>query len=66
MKEIILRGYDANELVSLITTDVVEALEPMLPAINEPRLVDGDRMAELLSISRPTHTADKPSTVFCI
>ncbi|TWU24899.1 Helix-turn-helix domain protein [Novipirellula galeiformis] len=37
-----------------IVADVVAAMRPLLSESHEPRLVDGDRMADLLGVSRPT------------
>ena len=54
MKEVILKSIDADVLRATIASDVVQAIKPILTEVNEPRLVDGDRMAELLSVSRPT------------
>ena len=54
MPDLILRDTDPNELREAITADVVAALQPLLIESREPRLVDGDRMAELASVSRPT------------
>ena len=53
MPDLILRDTDPNELREAITADVVAALQPLIES-REPRLVDGDRMAELASVSRPT------------
>ena len=54
MPDLILRDTDPRELRDAITAEVVAAIRPLLADANEPRLVDGDRMAELASVSRPT------------
>ena len=54
MPDLILRDTDPGELREAITADVVAALRPLLVESREPRLVDGDRMAELAGVSRPT------------
>ena len=54
MPDLIFRDTDPNELREAITAEVVAAIRPLLAEVNEPRLVDGDRMAELAGVSRPT------------
>ena len=54
MNNLYLQGIDPNDLKAEITAEVVKALRPLLADSQEPRLVDGDRMAELASVSRPT------------
>ena len=54
MAELFLSGITADDLQAKVAAEVVELLLPILTAANEPRLVDGDRMAELADVSRPT------------
>ena len=54
MPDLILRDTDPDQLRADITRMVVAAILPLLADSQEPRLVDGDRMAELASVSRPT------------
>ena len=54
MPNLFLEGIDPDELKASITAEIVEALKPLLADSNEPRLVDGDRMAEIIGVSRPT------------
>lgn len=54
MPDLLLRDTDPDDLRAAIVADVIKALTPMLADSNQPQLVDGDRMAELASISRPT------------
>lgn len=54
MADLFLQGIDPDELQASITAEIIEALKPLLADSNEPRLVDGDRMAELAGVSRPT------------
>ena len=54
MPDLILRDTDPDQLRAEITAEVVKALRPLLADSQEPRLVDGDRMAQLASVSRPT------------
>ena len=54
MPDLVLRDVDPSELRKAITADVIAALQPLLIESKEPRLVDGDRMAELAAVSRPT------------
>ena len=54
MSEVYLSGITADDLQAKIASEVIEQLRPILSAASEPRLVDGDRMAELASVSRPT------------
>lgn len=53
MAELYLRGVDAEQLRADIARDVVALLRPVLIESTEPRLVDFDRMLELLPVSRP-------------
>ena len=54
MPDLYLQGMDPEQLRADITAEIVAALKPLLANSQEPRLVDGDRMAELASVSRPT------------
>ena len=54
MPSLFLEGIDPVQLRADITAEVVAALRPLLADSQEPRLVDGDRMAQLASVSRPT------------
>jgi excisionase family DNA binding protein len=54
MPDYIIRAIDPEQLRADITAEVVKALKPLLADSQEPRLVDGDRMAELAGVSRPT------------
>ena len=54
MPDLLLRDTDPDDLRAAIVADVIKALTPMLADSNQPQLVDGDRMAELASVSRPT------------
>ena len=54
MADLFLQGIDPDELKASITAEIIEALNPLLADSNEPRLVDGGRMAELAGVSRPT------------
>lgn len=54
MADLILRDVDPETLRASIAAEVIAALRPVLAEANEPRLVGGDRMAELASVSRPT------------
>ena len=54
MPNLYLQGIAPAELRAEITAEVIAALRLMLAEANEPRLVDGDRMAELIDVSRPT------------
>ena len=65
--EIFLRGIDAGDFQSSVVEGVVQAVKPLLREMNEPRLVDGDRMAELAAISRPTlDRAVKDGNIPCV
>lgn len=48
-----IEGTTPYKLIEAITAAVVAELRPMIEASTEPMLVDGDRMAELVGISRP-------------
>lgn len=50
---IILQGVSVDELTAHITAAVMAELRPALTESTGPMLVDGDRMAELLGVSRP-------------
>lgn len=54
MADLILRDVDPEQLRAEIVSEVINALRPLLAEASEPRLVDGYRMAELASVSRPT------------
>ena len=54
MSSVIVQGIDFAELRAEIVADVVTAMQPLLDASSGPMLVDGDRMAELAGVSRPT------------
>ena len=54
MPDLYLQGMDPGQLRADITAEIVAALKPLLANSQEPRLVDGDRMAELAGVSRPT------------
>jgi len=54
MGNILLQDFDPEEFRDSITSAVVAAIRPLLAEAQEPRLVDGDRMAELAGVSRPT------------
>ena len=54
MPDLYLQGMDPDQLRADITAEIVAALKPLLADSQEPRLVDGDRMAELAGVSRPT------------
>ncbi|TWU67581.1 hypothetical protein V7x_31560 [Crateriforma conspicua] len=54
MADLLLRDIDPDELRAGIVADVLAALRPVLFGLSEPRLVGGDRMAELAGVSRPT------------
>ena len=54
MPNLFLEGIDPDELKASITAEVVKALKLLLADSQEPRLVDGDRMAEIVGVSRPT------------
>lgn len=54
MADLILKDTDPNELRAAIAADVLAAIRPLLANSSAPRLVDGDRMAELAGVSRPT------------
>ncbi len=54
MADLLLRDTDAVEFREAIVADVLAALRPLLAESAAPRLIDGDAMAAMLSISRPT------------
>ena len=54
MPDLYLQGMDPEQLRADITEMVVAAILPLLVDSQEPRLVDGDRMAELAAVSRPS------------
>ena len=54
MPDLILRELDAELLTTEITDRVIAALTQVLTETAEPRMVDGDRMAELAGLSRPS------------
>ncbi|GAA4463501.1 hypothetical protein GCM10023156_48700 [Novipirellula rosea] len=50
----VIESVDLDELISAICGSLIEALQPLLSESSEPRLVNGDRMSDLLGVSRPT------------
>ena len=65
--EIILRGIDAGDFQSSVVEGVVQAVKPLLKEVNEPRLVNGDRMAELAAVSQATlDRAVKDGIIPCV
>ncbi|QDV11256.1 hypothetical protein CA51_11170 [Rosistilla oblonga] len=52
-REIYLRGIDPDQFRAEIVRDVIEAIGPLLADNREPRLVDRQRMADLLGVSVP-------------
>ncbi len=54
MSDLLLRDTDRDELVAEIVAGVVESIRPLLAESATPRLVDGEVMAGMLSVSRPT------------
>ena len=46
--------FDFDELVSKITTEVVEVLRPLIQEARVPEYVDGQEMSRLLSVSKST------------
>ena len=54
MADLILKDTDPKELTTEITDRVIAALTKVLAETAEPRMVDGNRMAELAALSRPT------------
>lgn len=54
MADLLLRDTDRDELVRDITAAVFDSVRDAMAELHEPRLVDGDRMAELAGIARPT------------
>lgn len=53
MADLLLRDTDADALAAMIVTAVADAVRPLPAESNEPRLVDRERMAALLSINVP-------------
>lgn len=53
MADLYLQGIDPAQLRAEIVRDVLDAIRPLLADNREPRLVDRNRMAELLGISVP-------------
>ncbi|WP_237607401.1 DNA-binding protein [Roseimaritima sediminicola] len=53
MADLLLRDTDADALAAMIAAAVADAVRPLLAESAEPRLVDRERMAALLSISVP-------------
>lgn len=54
MADLLLRDTDPDELRAAIVADLLAELRPLLAESSDPRLVGGDRMAELAGVSRPT------------
>jgi len=54
MPDLLLSGVDRDELIDELVDRLVQALRPVICESSEPLLVDGDRMAELAGVSRPT------------
>lgn len=54
MNSLILQGITLDDLVDAISSEVMSRLEPALAKSAAPMLVDGDEMARLASVSRPT------------
>jgi len=54
MANILLQDFDPDVFRADILRDFVEAMREVLDEEAEPRLVDGDRLAQLLETSRPT------------
>ena len=54
MDKVLLLNTSPEALQTNIAAAVVAAIKPIISIANEPRLVDGIRLAELLSISKPT------------
>ena len=54
MADLILRDTDREELIKDTAAAVAELLGPVIKSSASPMLVNGDRMAELAGISRPT------------
>ncbi|GAA5509521.1 helix-turn-helix domain-containing protein [Novipirellula caenicola] len=50
----VIESVDLHELIAAISASVVEALQPLLSKSSKPSLEDGDGMAALLGVSRPT------------
>ncbi len=53
MADLYLRDTSPDTLAAMIADAVTEAIRPLLAESTEPRLVDRERMASLLSISVP-------------
>ncbi len=53
---LLLQGCDTNQFADDLTERVISRIEPLL--LRRTKLVDGDTMAELLSVSRPTLDRD--------
>ncbi|TWU33886.1 helix-turn-helix domain-containing protein [Novipirellula artificiosorum] len=52
MPSLYLQDIDPDEFRRAIVSDVMRQLGSLLHESSEPRLVDGDRLAELLGVSR--------------
>lgn len=50
----VIESVDLDELIAAICGSLITALQPLLSESSEPRLINGDRMADLLGVSRPT------------
>tara|TARA_R110002073_G_scaffold332412_2_gene518473 strand:- start:18075 stop:18356 length:282 start_codon:yes stop_codon:yes gene_type:complete len=54
MPNLYLQGIDPDQFREAIVSDVMRQLRSLLSESHQPRLVDGDGLAELLEVSRPT------------
>lgn len=54
MPDLLLRDTDRDELIRDVAAAVVAQIRPLLASKSGPRLVDGEKLAELTSLSRPT------------
>ena len=54
MADFILRDLDPEELRADIIKGTIAAVRKIVNEASQPQLVDGDRMANLLGVSRPT------------
>ncbi|QDV56393.1 helix-turn-helix domain-containing protein [Rosistilla oblonga] len=53
MADLFLQHVDPDQFRKDIVADVIEAIAPLLADNREPRLVDRQRMADLLNVSLP-------------
>ncbi|GAA4455343.1 hypothetical protein GCM10023156_29170 [Novipirellula rosea] len=49
-----VQEVDLANLTEAVASAVYAKMQPLLATASAPRLVDGDRLAELLGVSRPT------------